>query len=89
MLQVRYRKAMRGSSPKRRIALTVLNWSAEIVADWLECGHPHKTDELDGAQGWRWERSGGGKSSMLPTPQGGVVHALRRPAAPCRVGSRG
>ena len=47
VLQVRYGKAMRGSPPKRRSVLTVFNWSAEIVADWLERGHTHMTDGLD------------------------------------------
>lgn len=47
VLQVRYGKAMKGSPPKRRSVLTVFDWSAEIVADWLEQGHPHMTDGLD------------------------------------------
>ncbi|WP_017200541.1 site-specific integrase [Arthrobacter sp. M2012083] len=47
VLQVRYGKAMKGSPPKRRSVLTVFDWSTEIVADWLERGHPHMTDGLD------------------------------------------
>ena len=47
VLQVRYGKAMKGSPPKRRSVLTVFDWSAEIIADWLEQGHPHMTDGLD------------------------------------------
>lgn len=38
---------MKGSPPKRRSVLTVFDWSTEIVADWLERGHPHMTDGLD------------------------------------------
>jgi site-specific recombinase XerD len=47
VLQVRYGKAMKGSPPKHRSVLTVFDWSTEIVADWLEHGHPHMTDGLD------------------------------------------
>jgi integrase/recombinase XerD len=47
VLQVRYGKAMKGSPPKRRSVLTVFDWSAEIIADWLEQGHLHMTDGLD------------------------------------------
>jgi len=47
VLQVRYGKAMKGSPPKRRSVLTVFDWSAEIIADWLERGHPRMTDGLD------------------------------------------
>ncbi|MHA7288014.1 tyrosine-type recombinase/integrase [Arthrobacter sp. MDT3-44] len=47
VLQVRYGKAMRGSPPKRRSVLTVFDWSAEIVEDWLERGHRHMTEGLD------------------------------------------
>jgi integrase len=47
VLQVRYGKAMKGSPPKRRSVLTVFDWSAEIIADWLEQGHRHMTDGLD------------------------------------------
>jgi hypothetical protein len=38
---------MKGSPPKRRSVLTVFDWSGEIIADWLERGHPHMTDGLD------------------------------------------
>jgi hypothetical protein len=38
---------MKGSPPKRRSVLTVFDWSAEIIADWLERGHRHMTDGLD------------------------------------------
>ena len=46
-LQIRYGKAMRGSEPKLRTVLTVFDWSPEIVADWLERGHPHMKGDLD------------------------------------------
>jgi hypothetical protein len=38
---------MKGSPPKRRSVLPVFDWSAEIIADWLERGHRHRTDGLD------------------------------------------
>lgn len=47
VLQVRHGKAMRGTPPKHRSVLTVFDWSVEIVADWLERGHPHMIEELD------------------------------------------
>ncbi|CAG7633727.1 site-specific recombinase XerD [Rhodococcus wratislaviensis IFP 2016] len=47
ILHVRFGKAMRGSPPKRRSVLTVFDWSAEVVAEWLERGHPHLGAGLD------------------------------------------
>ncbi|WP_222266944.1 tyrosine-type recombinase/integrase [Modestobacter marinus] len=47
VLAVRYGKAMRGSPPKRRSVLTVFDWSAEVVEDWLDRGHRHMTQGLD------------------------------------------
>jgi site-specific recombinase XerD len=47
VLHVRFGKAMRGSPPKRRSVLTVFDWSAEIVAEWLQRGHPHLGAGLD------------------------------------------
>ncbi len=47
VLAVRYGKAMRGSPPKRRSVLTVFDWSAEVVEDWLARGHRHMTEGLD------------------------------------------
>ncbi|MGO4590091.1 hypothetical protein [Paenarthrobacter sp. 2TAF44] len=47
VLQVCYGKAMKGSPPKRCSALTVSEWSAEILAAWLERRRPNMTDRLD------------------------------------------
>ena len=33
---VRYGKAMRGSPPRRRTVLTVMAWSAEVLAEYVE-----------------------------------------------------
>jgi site-specific recombinase XerD len=37
---VRYGKAMRGSPPRRRTVLTVMAWSAEVLAEYVETVHP-------------------------------------------------
>lgn len=47
VVHVRYGKAMKGSPPKRRSVLSVFDWSAEVLADWLDNGHPHLGGELD------------------------------------------
>ncbi len=47
VLAVRFGKAMRGSPPKHRSVLTVFDWAPEVVADWLERGHPYMTDGLN------------------------------------------
>jgi site-specific recombinase XerD len=39
-LAVRYGKAHRGSTPKRRTVLTVRGWSAQIVEHWIQHGLP-------------------------------------------------
>jgi len=38
---VRHGKAMRGSPPKRRSVLTVWDWTAEIVEEWVSEVRPH------------------------------------------------
>jgi hypothetical protein len=47
VLEIRYGKAMKGSPWKRRSVPRVFDSSAEILADWLERGHPHMSDGLD------------------------------------------
>ena len=66
VLQVRYRKTTQGSSPKRRIVLPVSTGPAVIVAHWLACGHPHKTDESDWAHAWEVGQFRLRQSSLLP-----------------------
>ena len=36
MLSVRYGKASRGGAPRRRTVLTVMGWSAEVLAEYVE-----------------------------------------------------
>jgi integrase/recombinase XerD len=40
VVNVRWGKAHKGSAPKRRTVLTVFDWSAEVMAHWLEQGLP-------------------------------------------------
>lgn len=47
VLEVRYGKAMKGSPPKSRSVLTVFDWSAEVIADWMERGRPYMPEGLD------------------------------------------
>ena len=41
VLQVRYAKATAGSGPRRRGVLTVMDWSVEVLAEWVEEWWPH------------------------------------------------
>jgi site-specific recombinase XerD len=36
VLAVRYAKATAGSGPRRRSVLTVMDWSTEVLAEWVE-----------------------------------------------------
>ena len=49
VLHVRFGKAMRGSAPKRRSVLTVFDWSADVINEWLSRGHRLQSndDHLD------------------------------------------
>jgi integrase/recombinase XerD len=49
VLHVRFGKAMRGSPPKRRSVLTVFDWSADVIKEWLSRGHRLQSsgDHLD------------------------------------------
>ena len=40
VLRVRFGKAMRGSPPKPRTVLTVFDWSAEMMDNWVRVGLP-------------------------------------------------
>lgn len=65
VVHVRYGKAKRGSPPKRRSVLTVLDWTPGIIEEWLATGHTHLTDGID----------------LFPSERGGLVSAstlLRR-----------
>jgi integrase/recombinase XerD len=44
-VETRFGKAHRGSAPKRRTVLTVFDWSAEVIAHWVEHGLPRFTGE--------------------------------------------
>jgi len=37
-VEIRHGKAHKGSAPKRRTVLTVFDWSAEVLAHWVEHG---------------------------------------------------
>lgn len=58
ILRVRHGKAMRGSPAKQRTVLTVFDWSAHVVADWVDRGLPRFHD----ANGW-----------LFPTERGSVL----------------
>lgn len=58
VLRVRFGKAMRGSPKKQRSVLTLLDWSAEAVSDWVVKGLP---------------RFGKPVSDLFPTSSGGLV----------------
>lgn len=58
VLRVRYGKAMRGSPSKQRTVLTVFDWSATAVSDWIERGLPRFQND----DGW-----------LFPTERGAVL----------------
>jgi site-specific recombinase XerD len=43
-LSVRYGKALKGSPPRRRTVLTVMDWAADAVAEWVEEIRPQYGD---------------------------------------------
>lgn len=51
VLRVRYGKATAGSGPRRRGVLTVMPWSAEILAEWVEQLWPRLVPP---GQRWLW-----------------------------------
>jgi site-specific recombinase XerD len=57
VLSVRYGKATKGSPPRRRSVLTVMGWSAEVVAEWVEQVRPRYDPGRDQAL-WPTERGG-------------------------------
>ncbi|APE14982.1 tyrosine-type recombinase/integrase [Mycolicibacterium rhodesiae] len=58
LVRIRHGKAMRNSPPKQRTVLTVFDWAAEAVADWVERGLP---------------RYGQPVTDLFPTEKGGLV----------------
>ncbi len=60
---VRYGKAMRGSPPRRRSVLTVMDWSAQVLEEYLHEVRPGYG--LDGGAGQR--------AMLWPTERGGRV----------------
>jgi len=60
VLHVRFGKAMRGSQPKPRSVLTVFDWSADVIQDWLRRGH-------------RLQAHGGGQLDLFVSERGGLV----------------
>ncbi len=46
-VNVRYGKAHKGSAPKRRTVLTVFDWSAAVVDQWVREGMSRMPDGLD------------------------------------------
>lgn len=46
-VNIRYGKAHKGSAPKRRTVLTVFDWSADVVEQWIRSGLPRMSDGLD------------------------------------------
>ena len=57
LLRVRHGKAMRGSPAKQRTVLTVFDWAAQALADWVErglprYGRPSMTCSLPRRVGW-------------------------------------
>jgi site-specific recombinase XerD len=55
MLSVRYGKATKGSPPRRRNVLTVMAWSADVAAEWVEQVRPRYDPGRDAAM-WPTER---------------------------------
>jgi len=53
--QVRWGKAAKGSPPRRRSVLTVMDWSPEVISEWVEDVWPH-LEASDGAGLWPSER---------------------------------
>jgi integrase/recombinase XerD len=47
VVQIRYGKAKKESPPKRRSALTVFDWTPEVIHDWLKHGQPYLDDGID------------------------------------------
>lgn len=58
LVRIRHGKAMRNSPPKQRTVLTVFDWAAEAVEDWVERGLP---------------RYGLPVNDLFPTEKGGLV----------------
>jgi DNA-binding Xre family transcriptional regulator len=56
VLRVRHGKATRGSPPKRRSVLTVMDWSVEVVEEWLGEVRP-LLPHSDGSALWPSERA--------------------------------
>lgn len=52
---VRWGKAAKGSPPRRRSVLTVMDWSVEVIAEWVEDVWPD-LEASDGAGLWPSER---------------------------------
>lgn len=57
MLAVRYGKAARGSSPRRRNVCSVMAWAADVVAEWVEDVRP-VYGATRGGPLWPTERGG-------------------------------
>jgi integrase/recombinase XerD len=47
VVHVRYGKAKKGSPHKRRSALTVFDWTPDVLADWLAHGQSHLDAGID------------------------------------------
>ena len=72
LVRVRHGKAMRGSPAKQRTVLTVFDWAAEALADWVERGLP---------------RYGQPVNDLFPTEKGGSGARTQSLAAHARPAS--
>jgi integrase/recombinase XerC len=77
VLRVRHGNATRGSPPKRRSVLTVMDWSVEVVEEWLGEVRP-LLPHSDGSALWPSERALRiGLHDRLGLPKGLNLHCLR------------
>lgn len=58
VVYVRWGKANKGSTPKRRSVLTVFQWSVEVLEEWIHDTRPAHPRLSDGPGLWPSERSG-------------------------------
>lgn len=82
VLAVRYSKAVPASAPKRRSVLTVFDWSAAVLEDWLRRGLPPGLDLFPSERGGIVSRAPMQRLSRyveeLGLGEGLDFHSLRR-----------
>lgn len=81
VLQVRFGKSQKGSPPKRRSVLTVFEWSAQTVHEWIRAGSPPAESATVGSVP---DRHRPGRAEVEPAAPVPVAH--RQAGVPGRPG---